>query len=65
MTKKQNFLHGAAVLSAGVIIMKILGAVYKIPMFNIMGAAGFAYYNAAYNLYNVLLNFSTAGLPGS
>ena len=30
--KQQNYLHGAAIMTAGVIIMKILGALYKIPL---------------------------------
>ena len=63
MNQKQNYLHGAAVLTAGVIIMKILGAIYKIPLYNIMGNEGFTYYNVAYDLYNVLLTVSTAGFP--
>ena len=61
--KKQNFLHGAAILTAGVVVMKILGAIYKIPLNNILGDTGYGYFNLAYNIYNVLLTISTAGLP--
>lgn len=61
--KKQNYLHGAAILAAGVVIMKILGAIYKIPLQNILGDTGYGYFNAAYVVYNVLLTISTAGLP--
>lgn len=61
--KKQNYLHGAAILTLGVIIMKILGAIYKIPLRNILGDAGYGYFNAAYSIYNVLLTISSAGLP--
>ena len=60
---RQNFLHGAAILAAGVAIMKILGAIYKIPLQNIIGDIGYGYFFAAYNIYNVLLTISTAGLP--
>lgn len=64
-SKKQNYLHGAAILTVAVIIVKILGAVYKIPLGNdgILGDEGFGYFTVAYNLYNVLLTISTAGLP--
>ena len=62
-SKNQNYLHGAAILAVAVIIIKILGAIYKIPMGNILGDQGFAHFNVAYNLYNVLLTLSTAGLP--
>ncbi|NCB50818.1 MAG: polysaccharide biosynthesis protein [Clostridia bacterium] len=61
--KKQNYLHGAAILAAGVVIMKILGAIYKIPLQNILGDTGYGYFNGAYTIYNVLLTISTAGLP--
>ena len=61
--KKQNFLHGAAILTAGVVIMKILGAIYKIPLQNILGDVGYGYFFLAYTIYNMLLTISTAGLP--
>ncbi len=62
-SKNQNYLHGAAILAIAVLIIKILGAIYKIPMGNILGDEGFTHFNVAYNLYNVLLTLSTAGLP--
>ena len=60
-SKNQNYLHGAAILVVATIITKILGSIYKIPLGNILGNDGFAYFNVAYNLYNVLLALSTAG----
>ena len=61
--KKQNYLHGAAILTFGVVIIKILGAIYKIPMGNILGDEGFGIFNTAYNVYNVFLTIATAGFP--
>lgn len=61
--QKQNFLHGATILAAGVAVMKVLGAIYKIPLQNILGDTGYGYFNAAYVIYNVLLTIATAGLP--
>ncbi|MEG1790000.1 MAG: polysaccharide biosynthesis protein [Oscillospiraceae bacterium] len=61
--KKQNYLHGATILAAGVIIMKILGAIYKIPVRNTIGDDGYALFLTAYNVYNVFLTLATAGLP--
>ena len=60
---KQNYLHGAAILTAGVIITKILGAIYKIPLGNILGDEGYAHFMVAYNLYNVFFTISIAGFP--
>lgn len=62
-SKKQNYLHGAAILTFGVVIIKILGAIYKIPMGNILGDEGFGIFNTAYNVYNVFLTIATAGFP--
>jgi len=62
-SKKQNFLHGAALLAMATAIVKIIGAFYKIPLKMIIGDQGFGYFNTAYNIYAVLLMISTAGLP--
>ena len=61
--KKQNFLHGAVILTAGLVIVKLLGAVYKIPLGNILGDDGYGIFLAAYNIYNVFYTVSTAGVP--
>ena len=46
--KQQNYLHGAAIMTAGVIIMKILGALYKIPLGNMLGDDGYGLFLQAY-----------------
>ncbi|MBR3570519.1 MAG: polysaccharide biosynthesis protein [Oscillibacter sp.] len=61
--KKQSFLGGAAVLAGAALVVKLIGAAYKIPLNNILGAVGKTYFNTAYYIYNVLLTISTAGLP--
>ena len=61
--KKQSFLGGAAILASAVVIVKLIGAVYKIPLGNIIGDEGKAHFTVAYNIYNLLLTVSTAGLP--
>ena len=58
-SKGQNYLHGAAILAAGVVIMKILGAIYKIPLGNILHDEGYAYFLVAYNIYNLLLTIKS------
>ena len=60
---KQNYLHGAAIMAAGVVVIKILGAIYKIPLGNILGDEGYGYFSVAYNIYNVFLTMATAGMP--
>ena len=61
--KKESFVTGAAVLTASTIIVKILGAVFKIPLSNIIGKAAMGDFGVAYNIYALLLTLSTAGLP--
>lgn len=61
--KKQSFLGGAAILASAVAIVKGIGFFYKIPLNNILGKEGKTYFDSAYQIYNVLLSISTAGLP--
>ena len=63
--KRQNYLHGAAIMTAGVIVVKILGAVFKIPLGSmaLLGDEGFSNFTSAYNIYTLFLTFSTAGFP--
>lgn len=63
MSKKQSFLKGATILGLAGIIIKILGAGFKIPLFNWIGAEGSSYFMAPYPIYNWLLVVSTAGIP--
>jgi len=62
-TKGQNYMHGAAILTIGVVIMKILGFIYKVPIGNIIGDDGYSMFLATYNVYNVFLTLATAGFP--
>lgn len=61
--KQQTFLGATATLGAAVILVKLIGAIYKIPLGNIIGRDGMTHFNAAYKIYAVLLSLSTAGLP--
>jgi len=62
-SKKQTFLHGAALLALATAIVKIIGAFYKIPLKMIIGDQGYGYFVTAYDIYMILLMISTAGLP--
>ena len=62
-SKKQSFLGGAAILAGAVAVVKVIGALYKLPLNNILGDVGKTYFQTAYEIYNVLLTVSTAGLP--
>lgn len=61
--EKKSFISGAAVLAGAVLVTKVLGALYKIPLGNLLDSTGMAHFYAAYNVYTLLLTLSTAGLP--
>jgi stage V sporulation protein B len=60
---RQSFLSGAAILALAVAVTKVIGALYKIPLGNLLDREGMAHFYVAYNIYNLLLTLSTAGLP--
>lgn len=60
---KENFIKGAAILSVAGLLVKILGAIYRIPLTNLIGTEGIGYYQPAYNIYNLLLVISLSGFP--
>ena len=62
-SKPNSFFGGAAILAAGILVVKLIGMFYKIPLLNIIGEQGSADFGNAYNIYSVLLTISTAGLP--
>ena len=61
--KQNTFFGGAAILAVGILVVKLIGMFYKIPLVNIIGAQGNSDFSNAYNIYAVLLTISTAGLP--
>lgn len=60
---KQNFLKGAAILGAAGLLIKIIGAIYRIPLTNLIGTEGIGHYQPAYQVYLTLLVISLAGFP--
>lgn len=61
--RKTNFLEGAFIATLCIIITKIIGVLYVIPFYKIIGEQGGTLYGYAYNIYNVFLIISSAGIP--
>lgn len=61
--KKDTFLKGALISTFCIVFSKILGIIYVIPFYAIIGTNGRALYGYAYNMYTLFLNFSTVGIP--
>ncbi|MDO5716934.1 MAG: polysaccharide biosynthesis protein [Tissierellia bacterium] len=62
-SKKRSIGINAAILGAAGILVKILGAVYRIPITSMIQDEGIGYYQAAYPIYEIMLAITTAGLP--
>ena len=61
--KKSSFIEGTVIATLAIVIAKILGMLYVIPFYAIIGVQGSALYAYAYNIYVIFLDISSAGLP--
>ena len=58
-TKNGNtFLTGALILTAGGVLAKVLGAVYRIPLTNLLGSYAIGLYQLVFPLYTLLITVS-------
>ena len=61
--KKSSILRGAFILSLGGFITKLLGAIYRIPLTNLLGAKRIGLYQMVFPFYALVLTFSSTGVP--
>ncbi len=61
--QEKSFVQGAMILASAGIFVRFLGAVYRIPLYRILGDVGMGYFQMAYPIYSSLLAISTAGIP--
>jgi len=64
-TGKKTFLKSAVILGLAGLIVQVMGAIFRIPLGNIIGDDGMGYYQTAYPIYVALLVFSTNGAPAA
>ena len=62
---KGAFLKGAIWIAAGGFIAKVIGALYRIPLTNLIGGHGLGLYQLVYPVYCLLLTVSATGIPSS
>ena len=62
---KPSFIKGAAILTAASIFVKIVGAIYKLPIYNILDDAGAGSFQVTYSVYTLILTISVAGIPAA
>ncbi|MGN0701420.1 MAG: polysaccharide biosynthesis C-terminal domain-containing protein [Oscillospiraceae bacterium] len=62
MTEK-NYIKNTIILFASMLITKIVGALFKIPLMNLLGGTGMGYFSTAYGLYSPVFALTAAGIP--
>ena len=62
---KGAFLKGAVWIAAGGFTAKVIGALYRIPLTNLIGGKGLGLYQLVYPVYCLLLTVSATGIPSS
>ena len=63
--KTSGFLKGAAWIAVGGFTAKVIGALYRIPLTNLIGGRGLGLYQLVYPIYCLLLTVSATGIPSS
>ena len=63
VSKDASFLKGTLALSISVIITKIIGVAFKVPLSYLLGDSGMGYFNTAYAIYGFFYILCTAGVP--
>lgn len=63
ISQNQSFFKGTLILTISIVIVKVIGAVFKIPLNMILRGDGTGYFSSAYELYSPLEALATAGFP--
>ena len=63
MRKKSDFIKNTAILFGAMFITKIIGAVLKIPLTNMIGGKGMGFFSSAYSFFTPVYTVLAAGLP--
>ena len=63
MKNKQGFLSGSLILIASAALSKVIGAIFRIPLANLLGGEGMGYFSAAYGIFMTVYAVSVTGLP--
>ncbi len=64
-SEKRNILLGAGILGLGTFFVKFIGAIYRIPLTNILKTDGIGLYQMVFPVYALLLDFSGASVPSA
>ncbi|MCQ2471763.1 MAG: polysaccharide biosynthesis protein [Clostridia bacterium] len=59
----QSMLNGAFILVVATVLVKVIGALYKMPLTALIGGVGRGYFSRAYDIYTPVYAIAMAGLP--
>jgi len=60
---QSKLLRGTFILTLGTILSKVIGLIYVIPFFQIVGREGTTLYQFSYVPYTIFISIATAGVP--
>ncbi len=63
--KKQNFIKGSLILMASAAAAKLLGALFKIPLTNLLGGVGMSYFSCAYSIFMPVYALTVTGISSA
>ena len=61
--KKNSFAESTFISYIAIVASKVLGVLYNIPFYDLIGQAGGFIYSIAYQIYALFLDISTSGIP--
>ena len=64
---KQNLVSSSLILLVSTVLVKIIGAAFKIPLATntFLGDLGFGYFSVAYDLFTPFYTLAVSGLPSA
>ncbi len=63
--KKQNFIKGSLILMASAAAAKLMGALFKIPLTNLLGGVGMSYFSCAYSIFMPVYALTVTGISSA
>ena len=63
--RTKSFVRQAGILAIASIMVRVIGLLYKSPLYRILGAEGNGYYSTAYNIYTLVLLISSYSIPSA
>ena len=59
----RKYIQNTVILFVSMALTKVIGALFKIPLANLLGGTGMGYFSTAYGLYSPVFALTAAGVP--